>query len=269
MSKLLAVLATVFLFGMVLLAPRQSSAAQSGADTNAVQATMAATEPVIQVKDGVTLDSNYFETDTASPKLSIKLREPVLVGKPSPAVTGFNKAADDIVQSISKMFKADYGQLEAGATLPPEIATLGSFVDATYQVIEADPALISIKFNVAWYGAGAAHPNTYSVTLNYNLNAGKVLTLADLFKPNTNYLQAISDYSIKTLQAAGKLDFPEGAQPKPENYQSWNIRKDGLQINFDDYQVTPHAVGPQTVIIPYSALTSLINPKGPLAQFIG
>jgi hypothetical protein len=100
-------------------------------------------------------------------------------------------------------------------------------------------------------------------------NTIKVLTLADLFKPNTNYLQAISDYSIKTLQAAGKLDFPEGAQPKPENYQGWNIRKDGLQINFDDYQVTPHAVGPQTVIIPYSALTSLINPKGPLAQFIG
>src|SRR5258706_13854033 len=132
MFKPLALLTAAILFGMALLAPRQSSAAQSGEAHNAVQATMAPTEPVIQVNDGLTLDSNYFETDTASPKLSIKLREPVLVGKPSPAVTGFNKAADDIVQSISKMFKADYGQLEAGATIPPENLKLCSFVFCNY-----------------------------------------------------------------------------------------------------------------------------------------
>src|SRR5438046_2436800 len=103
MFRPLALLTSILLMGMALLVPLQHSAAQS--DT--VEATMAATEPAIQIQDGLTLDSNYFETDTANPKLSIKLREPVLVGKASTAVTGFNKASDDIIQDISGSFKKD------------------------------------------------------------------------------------------------------------------------------------------------------------------
>jgi hypothetical protein len=265
MSKLLALFAVVVLATLAFLAPRQYSAAQS---TSAMpEATMEATEPVIQIKDDLTLDTKYTDEEFENPKLSVEVSKPILVGAKSLAVDGFNKAVDDTTQDITKSFKNDYGKVDPGATLPPEIAALGSYIDVTYEVLEADPALISIKFNADWYGAGAAHPNSFSVTLNYDLTKGKVLKLADLFKPNTNYLKALADYSIKTLKAAGRLDFPEGAEPTENNYRSWNITKDGLQINFDDYQVTPHAVGPQQVIVPYSVLKSLINPNGPLVQF--
>lgn len=264
MSKFLATLTVVLLIGLALLAPRQHFAAQAGTDGTPEPT---ATEPVMQIQDGLTLDSNYSDTENASPKLSIKLRQPVLVGKPTAVALAFNKATENIVKGIGDGFKEQYGQLETGVELPAEIAAQTSFVDETYEILEADPSLISIKFNVIWYGAGAAHPNTYSITLNYDLKGGRVLTLANLFKPGAKYLDLLADYATKTLTDAGKLDFPEGAQPKAENYQSWNITKDGLQINFDDYQVTPHAVGPQIVVVPYATLASIINPNGPLAPF--
>src|SRR5438045_2318166 len=101
MSKFLAMLTVVILIGLTLLAPRQYATAQSGAETPEPTAT----EPVMQIQEGLTLDTNYFETDIASPKLSIKLREPVLVGKTSAIALAFNKAADNIVQGIGSDFK--------------------------------------------------------------------------------------------------------------------------------------------------------------------
>jgi hypothetical protein len=267
MSKPLALLTVMVLAGLAILAPRQYSAAQATIETP--EATMAATEPVIQISDSLALDSKFSDEEIDNPKLSVTVSKPVLVGKQSPAVDGFNKAVDEIVQDVTGSFKKDYGTLDPSATLPPEIAKLGSYVDVGYEVLEADPALISIKFVIDWYGAGAAHPNSYSISLNYDLNKGRVLKLADLFKPDADYLKVLADYSTKTLQAAGRLDFPEGAEPKEENYRSWNVTKYGLQINFDDYQVTPHAVGPQEVLIPYSLLKPIINPDGPLAPFAG
>ena len=38
--------------------------------------------------------------------------------------------------------------------------------------------------------------------------------------------------------------FPDGAEPRPENYQVWNFDFNGLLITFDQYQVMPYAYGP-------------------------
>jgi len=39
----------------------------------------------------------------------------------------------------------------------------------------------------------------------------------------------------------------------------------GLLITFDTYQVAPGAAGPQKIVVPYSELTAVIDPQGPLA----
>jgi hypothetical protein len=59
-----------------------------------------------------------------------------------------------------------------------------------------------------------------------------------------------------------------GADPLSENYQRWNISNEGLTITFDAYQVAAYAAGPQIVVIPFSALQSIINPQSALALFI-
>jgi hypothetical protein len=133
---------------------------------------------------------------------------------------------------------------------------------------------VSVEFKVGSYYQGAAHPNSYSEVINYDLKNGKQLKLGDLFKPGAKYLQAIAMYCIADLKKQGKdkgltdEEIEKGAAASPKNYQSWTITKKGLGINFDSYQVGPYAAGPQFVTVPYSTVKDLVNPEGPIAQFV-
>ncbi len=264
MYKSLAALVVVLV--LVLLALGSGHPAVQADSTE--EPTMAATQQVLTLSGGLSLQPTTTEEEIKQPKMTVTVTKPVLSGATGDIVDNFNKAVDDIVQKTAGDFKKETIDLEAQATLPPEIAELGSYIDVDYEVYDTHMSLISVKFFVGWYSAGAAHPNSYSVTLNYDTQGGKTLALADLFKPNSKYLQALSDYSVKALTDAGTLSFPEGAQPTEDNYKNWNITQDGLQITFDDYQVAPHAVGPQVVVVPYSALKSLIRADGPLGLFL-
>jgi hypothetical protein len=153
---------------------------------------------------------------------------------------------------------------------------VGSYYESEYVVTLAAHDLVSVAFGVSTYGEGAAHPNHNTTVFNYDLRAGKQLKLADLFKPNSDFLKVISDYAIKDLteQIRGETsgDDPdtdwirEGAGPKEENYKSWNLSPKGLEINFDPYQVASYAAGPHEVVIPLSALKDVLDPNGPLGR---
>jgi len=146
-------------------------------------------------------------------------------------------------------------------------------LNVAYTLVLAQDDLISAKFDVGSYYQGAAHPNSYSDVINFDLKNGKQLKLSDLFKPGSKYLQTIADYSIADLKKQAKDkgliegEIENGASALAKNYQSWNITKTGLGITFDAYQVGPYAAGPQFVMVPYSALKDIINPEGPIAQF--
>lgn len=148
--------------------------------------------------------------------------------------------------------------------------TGGSSFDMQYSVIGQRADIWSIKFEISYYTDGAAHPGNYSITLNYDLQNGRELTLDELFLSNSNYLQVISDECKAQLTARDMAFdmFSAGADPLPENYQHWNISSEGLIISFDEYQVAPYAAGPQVVTVPFSALQSLINPQGAASLFI-
>jgi hypothetical protein len=224
-------------------------------------------EPIL-LPNGLTLENNYSIETIENPKLTVEVSKPVLTGGTGDVVDTFNKAVDQIVEDTAGSFRNDtLNAPQVEVTLPPEIAALGSYVDVRYNVTYADSHLISIFFSIYWYSAGAAHPNSYSVTLNYDLDSGRALDLSDVFKPGSKYLETLANYAMRELRRADRLTFPEGAEPTPDNYRSWNVLPDGLRINFDDYQVTPHAVGPQQVVVPYSELKSLLRPNGPLAAF--
>ena len=148
-----------------------------------------------------------------------------------------------------------------------------------YDVALAADNLVSIKFVSSVYEHGAAHPSSYSTVVNYDLKNGRNLALADLFQPRANYLETIASYCIKDLKRRSQQEkegeslldaeqIEEGAAPKADNYQSWNITRKGLWITFDPYQVGPYAAGPQSVIVPYAALKGIIKADGPLASFV-
>ena len=188
---------------------------------------------------------------------------------------GFNREARAMMMKDVAAFKtAETSQAGNEASeLPAETQT--SSLNAGYDFRYATDDLISLEFGEGTYSRGAAHGNSMSVVLNYDVKNGKKLTLADLFNPKSNYLKTISDYCIKELKERAKKDdsmifadqLETGAGPHMDNYRAWAITKKGLWITFDPYQVAAYAAGPQYVLVPYSALKGIIKPDGPIGTF--
>jgi hypothetical protein len=230
-------------------------------------------EEPIAFSGDVDLVSKSIKENNKKLMYEIDAQYPQITGGNNPNFEKFNQAARALVTKKVAGFKKDM-TAEQGEEPRPE-GSMGSDLSVGYSVELAQDDLASIKFDIGSYFQGAAHPNSYSEALNYDLKNGKQLKLSDLFKPGAKYLQAISSYSIgelkKQMKASdGSVDtetIQSGASPTAKNYQSWNITKRGLGINFDSYQVGPYAAGPQYVLVPYSTLKEMINPEGPVAQF--
>jgi len=188
----------------------------------------------------------------------------------------FNKEARAMVTKNVAAFKTSEtsNETDAGSEIPAETQT--STLDSDYQIRLAADDLISIEFTESAYSRGAAHPNSYTTVLNYDVRNGKKLALADLFNAKSNYVKVISDYCIKDLKQQAKKEkdsmltddmIQSGASARAENFNAWTITKRGLWITFDPYQVAAYAAGPQQVLVPYSALKDLIKADGPIAAF--
>jgi uncharacterized protein DUF3298/peptidoglycan-N-acetylmuramic acid deacetylase PdaC-like protein len=226
-------------------------------------------EPISFTGD-VDLVSKQVKESNKKLMYEISAQYPQLSGGNNPNFEKFNQVARGSVTKKVAGFKKDMTPVE-GDEPPPE-GSMGSDLTISYEVALAQDDLISIKYVVSSYYQGAAHPNTGSDVINYDLKNGKLLKLSDLFKPGSKYLQAIANYCIGDLKKQGKdkglmdEEINQGAAATAQNYQSWTITKRGLGITFDAYQVGPYAAGPQYVLVPYSSLKDLINPDGPVGQ---
>ncbi len=219
------------------------------------------TSTVTPLYEQVTLKTSAWQ-DTGTPfDYTIKADVPVLTGSTDPRVKNFNVEMRAVVDDAIATFKENLAGL-----VPTPNSTVSTF-EMHYSVVSPPGNVISVRFSIQTYYSGAAHPGDSSSTATYDLEAGKDVSMSDLFLPNTDYLTPISKYCIAQLSTRdiGFQGFELGATATPQNYRNWNVTADGLMITFDEYQVAPYAAGPQTVTVPYSELASLINPPGPLA----
>jgi hypothetical protein len=196
------------------------------------------------------------------PSYTITSQTPQLTGSDDPRIQAFNERLNELVTKEVDSHRQNFQQL------PLTPLSTGSFLDVTYTLVSQVGDLWSFKFDLSFYADTAAHPGSYSVTVNYDLDHGRELALGELFLPNSNYLELISKYCTAQLTQQPYADsfFLEGAKPTPENYRSWNVAPDGLLITFDVYQVAPYASGPYTIVVPLRELQAIINPEGPLAK---
>jgi hypothetical protein len=212
------------------------------------------------------LKSSPFSEESQVPVYKITAQIPYLDPSIHPSVQAFNAYIKSVVEAEIAAFKGSM------AEMPETPITAGSSFDIQYALIGQKGNIWSIQFNIMGYSDGAAHPYTYSLTVNYDLQNVKPLTLEDVFLPDSNYLQVLSDIS-KTELTNRNIGFDEvfakGADPNAQNYKNWNVSNEGFfVITFNQGQVGPYAAGPQTVTIPFSALTGVINPQGTLAPYL-
>ena len=229
----------------------------------------------IEFTNGVEIIARQIKENNKKLKYEIDAEYPQLTGSTDPNFEKFNQAARGLVTKQVSGFRKQMTE-NAGAENPVDSET-GSDLGAGFTIALAQDDLISVQFDIGGYSAGAAHPNSYTDVINFDLRNGRQLKLSDLFKPGAKYLAALSSYCVQDLKkqskkkgADGMLDddwIQRGAGSDANNFRSWTITKNGLGINFDSYQVGPYAAGPQYVRVPYTALQEIIKPDGPVAQF--
>ena len=221
----------------------------------------ATSEPLISQQVTV-VSAPFDETNQGGPfpAYTITSQTPQLTSSTDPRVQAFNQRIGNLIEKEVDQWRQNFQQL------PITPLSNGSSLDVKYTLVSQIGDQWSFKFDFAFYADTAAHPGLYSITLNYDLGQGRELALADLFLPNSNYLETISNYCTTELSKQPYADpvFLDGAKPTAENYRNWNITPQGLMITFDTYQVAPGASGPQTVVVPFDQIRQIVDMNGPL-----
>jgi hypothetical protein len=211
--------------------------------------------------NGITVFTDFVSDSNIRPLYEMHAQVPRL---DHPDAGNFNKIVRSIVDLEMSNFKKNFDDWN----IPTEMANRSSFMWIGYDVPLLTPEIISIRYQVDYYMAGAAHPNHYFKVLNYDLSKDKEILFTDLFR---NPKAALIFLSKSSKVSLSKPDFPlfeEGLLPKPENFKNWNLTKDHLRLSFDPYDVAPYAAGAQEVLIPYTDIRDLIKQDTTTGRFI-
>jgi hypothetical protein len=209
-------------------------------------------DPVARIVEKVVTEDNPQE------RFTIKAVYPFLDG-----FQPYNLQLTRVMENSLKGFRMEAAEANS---FPSD--TLGSFLETTYETKYNQAWLFSVQILTNAYIKGAAHPGSFFTTLNYDLKSDRMLALADLFQPGSAYLDVIANFCKSELRQRNIAYSSDGADPKEENYRQWLLTSQGLLIVFNEYQVAAYAAGPQTILIPYAQLKSILKPGGPVSRIL-
>lgn len=223
------------------------------------------------VYDDVDLVST-LKFEYGKPKIIIKSVYPKLASEtPHDGVNNFNDAALQIVRDeITRFRNLVKNNASAQKKMAKNSITNNLYIDYNTSFIKpGQDHVISIRFSIQGV-VGKSSPYHDHIALNYDLDKSRRIELSELFLPGSNYLSVLSDYTQAALnrQLANKSKIADGTAPRPENFQNWNIKPNGLLITFNENQAAPSIYGAQTILVPYSALSHILSPDSPVAGCI-
>lgn len=207
--------------------------------------------------------------------LAVDITYPVIPGSGKEIETANVQLKAEIDARVESFKKEAEDRAKAGIDLPKDIK---STVMGSPNVEEKNDRYVSVFMGMEWYVRGAAHPFHTISTYVYDYKPGTLLSVPDLFKQGSPYLQILSQLSKTDLKAQSKEGaegyvyqdefVQDGTKPTSTNFSKILPLKDGLAIYFEEYQVAAYAAGPQQVLIPYLKLKDIINPSGVLGMYI-
>jgi hypothetical protein len=262
----------------VVTLPAISSAGVSADEHNVVadkddEKSFAASEDQsITLSKNMTVSSMSKHHVDAALSYQIDVNYPQIKGKDlSVASKHFNqeveKMVNDEVTHFKKLVALDAPHMK---TLPENIRKNSLKIDYDIDVIKPKTGtIVSVRLSSEGMQAGRAHPYHSNRAVNFDLATGKMLSLNDLFKKNSKFLQLIAEYSNKSLNQKLKKDnwmVAQGTKADVKNFKNWNLQADSLLITFDEYQVAPYVYGKQEVEVPYSELKKVLANQAPISD---
>jgi hypothetical protein len=187
------------------------------------------------------------------PAYDIDLSYPQIENSGLPAESRINAELQYAAQSDVANFVGQLGTRSAPSSVPSggsDVSSLGGGVQLDLLSNHA----VSVLSAVSWNWPHAAHPEELFAGYTYNGSTGDPYQLSDLFAKGSDWLTFLSNESryllLKSL--GGEADpstIAAGTKPKSSNFSDWTLTPWGLNIQFADDQVGPHAIGDPSVLI--------------------
>jgi len=227
-------------------------------------------EQTFSLGKGINLITEQASKEYKRLNYEINVSYPQVSGSNDPRILKFNKASKALVFKVVNEFKkdcAESAQIDDLSSISPET---GKPIDKplwslfiSWDVVTMSKNLLSVTIDEETY-TGGAHGQHARYVINYDLSKGRVLQLADVFKPKSSYLQTLSRACRDVLkQSKGDNSelIHEGTAPTPANYKAWNLTPYGFMVLFGDYQVDGYSGGRSEVVVPYNVFKSTLQPS--------
>lgn len=201
---------------------------------------------------------------------------PVLVSGPSPEAAArirdgidamlltptFSTERPASVEAMAERFLEEYR--ETRAALPEAASTARWRLEKRMTVPWHDRRALSVRLEETSV-TGGAHPLTTVELASFALATGARLALDDLIRPGAlPALDSAAEGAFRearglapdaSLEAAG-FTFPGGRFAVNDNVA---LAAEGLRFRFNPYEVAPYALGPTEIVVPWSALRTVVR----------
>jgi hypothetical protein len=220
----------------------------------------------------LTTETKTIDQSDLARRFTIRATYPVVSGLSTTANAKINGAITKLVTEelrdrTTDLQTADWperGDTEFSFTLTAQ------FIDQ-----QAAPKVRTLYVREEGY-SGGAHGWHVIKTLTFDLVTGEIIPLEKLFADQQHYLTQLAPLAQTAVTTQLLSDEPltdtdwisRGTAPTSENYGTFSITDDGLALVMQEYQVGPYAIGAQVVTIPYTDLTNIVDPRGPLGATI-
>ncbi|HEY4488537.1 MAG TPA: RsiV family protein [Candidatus Paceibacterota bacterium] len=170
----------------------------------------------------------------------------ILVRYPSFGLNEFDNAIDIAVQELAKEVRDQATEDKPGTQGFRKYELVGGYED-TY----ADATHASVRLQLS-EDFGGAHPLAIIRAFNFDRQLQKVMGLDDALALIGLSLEQVAAEAKRELdrQLGDDVISPEGADPKPENYQTFLLSESAITFIFQPYQVAPYAAGAPEVSFP-------------------
>jgi hypothetical protein len=235
-----------------------TTAATTTTTTAATTTTTAPPVPVVTPQP----ESYVYPAGAGCRDIEVAYTLPRVSGLPEPVNGAINTQIVDLVHARESRFVLD---ATTGCD-PMYVSDPPAFLNLDFAATTVRAGLLSLRFFGSDYYQGAAHPNAFVFTLNFNPVTGDVFALDAILLPGQagSLATLVGDHLLNDLYA-GDVDLYSSWVPgvTPDMLEHWVVSGDGIEVSFDPYIVGPGAMGAPTVVVPFSELAGIVDPAGP------
>lgn len=179
-----------------------------------------------------------------------------------PYITGYEN--EEIQATINDAIIGEVTSLLSSQVLLPEQNTLREII-GSYQIPLKGNNLLSIVFAL-YTDTGGAHGNTTFSSLTFDTTTGEVYDFEDLFLPNSNYMNILSEIAVREAEEA-EVPFIADYKGVVDNQQFY-LTPNGIVLFYQVYEYTPYSYGLFRITIPYNEIKGILNTNNPIHNFV-